>query len=62
VALRIDGELAGQGRVEHTLPVWITHTDGLDVGVDTITPISDAYTLDESRFTGELTGVTITTR
>ncbi len=59
VTLQVDGKDLAAGRVEHTLPVWVTHTDGLDVGLDTITPISDAYRLEDSRFTGELVDLTI---
>jgi arylsulfatase A-like enzyme len=58
VTISQDGMEVGRGRIEHTLPIWISHTDGFDVGTDTITPISDAYSLDEATFSGQLLGLT----
>jgi arylsulfatase len=54
VELRDNGKAIGRGRVDATLPVWISHTDGFDVGTDTITPIVDTYDLDDATFTGTL--------
>ncbi len=54
VVLRDNGQEIGRGRVDHTLPIWISHTDGFDVGTDTITPINDDYDLGQARFNGKL--------
>ncbi len=42
ITLKIDGQSVGRGRVEHTL-VRMGWTEGLDVGRDLITPVSDDY-------------------
>lgn len=56
--LTIDGKAAGQVRVERTFKSWLSHTEGLDVGEDTITPVNDDYSIPKSRFTGTLKTVT----
>lgn len=57
--LRADGKEIARGCIEHTLPIWVTHTDGFDVGTDTITPIGDDYRLDQATFTGTLSQLTV---
>ncbi|XHS00637.1 arylsulfatase [Sphingomonas sp. DBB INV C78] len=54
LTLSVDGKIIGSGRVEHTLFGWVSHTEGFDVGEDTITPINDDYTIPASRFDGDL--------
>jgi arylsulfatase len=54
LTLLLDGSPVGSGKIEHTHRTWISNSEGFDVGQDTITPISDDYTIGSSRFTGEL--------
>lgn len=50
----VDGKQVGSGRIENTYRTWFSNSEGFDIGEDTLTPISDDYTIDESRFTGEI--------
>ncbi|WP_347271256.1 arylsulfatase [Rhizorhabdus histidinilytica] len=52
VSFTIDGQPAGQGHVPLTLGGWISHIEGLDVGVDTGTPVSGEYRSRDSAFNG----------
>ena len=52
VTFTIDGQPAGSGHVAMTLPGWISHIEGLDVGSDTGTPVSKDYTSAASIFNG----------
>ncbi|MHB9879970.1 arylsulfatase [Pacificimonas sp. ICDLI1SI03] len=54
VTLSVDGRDVASGRVGATLPIWISHTDGFDVGTDTITAINDDYRVRQSDFSGNL--------
>ena len=54
VALYIDGEKVGRGRVEHTIPMMFSADETADLGDDTGTSVSDDYTGETSRFTGEI--------
>lgn len=47
------------GRIDAMLGAWISHTEGFDVGEDTLTPINDEYTIEQSRFSGTLERLTI---
>jgi arylsulfatase len=55
VALYVDGEQVGQGRVDRTQPFIFSADDGMDVGTDTGLKVTD----DEPRgpFTGSITWV-----
>jgi arylsulfatase len=55
----VNDVVAAQGRIGATLGRWLSHTEGLDVGRDTITPVSDRYT-SPAPFTGGIVSVTIT--
>jgi arylsulfatase len=57
--ISIDGRDAARGRIEQTLNTWISHTEGFDIGEDSITPVSPEYTSAESRFNGEFKQLTI---
>jgi arylsulfatase A-like enzyme len=52
VSLYVDGEAAGEGRVEATVPMMFSGDETCDVGADTASPVSDDYTSEGSRFTG----------
>src|SRR5690606_5757470 len=59
LTLLVDGRTVGEGRIDRTLGVWTSHTEGLDVGLDTGTAVSDDYTVPDSRLTAGLSGVRI---
>ena len=43
VALFVDGEKVGEGRVDATVPMVFSADETTDVGSDTATPVSDDY-------------------
>ena len=59
LTLSIDGKPVASGRIERTIRGWMSHTEGFDVGSDTITPVSEDYTVSESKFTGTIARVDI---
>jgi hypothetical protein len=59
VSLYVDGEKTGEGRVEGTVPMAFSADETCDVGSDTASPVSDDYTVEESRFTGTIGWVQI---
>ena len=54
VALFVDGEAVGEGRVEATVPMLFSADETTDVGSDTATPVSDDYGPRDSEFTGRV--------
>jgi arylsulfatase len=52
--LLLDGKQIGQGRIDQTLSTWISHTEGMDIGADLITPVSEEYTSQNSKFSGNI--------
>jgi arylsulfatase len=56
----VDGKRSAQGRIEHTMKYWISHSEGFDIGSDSITPVSEDYTIPTSHFTGTLNQLAIT--
>ena len=59
VALYVDGEQSGEGRVEATVPMVFSADETSDVGRDTGSPVSNDYTPEESVFTGTVNWVQI---
>ncbi len=59
VTLFANGQEAGHGRVEKSIPNRVTLDETFDVGFDTGTPVADGYEM-PFRFTGRLSAVTIT--
>ena len=59
VTLFIDGDKAGQGRVEATQPMLFSPDETTDVGSDGGTPVSDDYGPKDSAFTGRVRWVEI---
>ena len=57
VTLYIDGQKAGEGRVEATLANVFSADDGCDVGVDTGSPVSPDYPPGRNAFNGRVKGV-----
>lgn len=57
LTLSIDGKPAGKGRIGRTIRGWMSHTEGFDVGMDTITPVNGDYTIADSHFSGTIRGI-----
>jgi arylsulfatase A-like enzyme len=57
--LFLDGDKAGEGRVENTVPMMFSGDETTDVGSDTGTPVSDDLSPRESIFTGRVRWVEI---
>jgi arylsulfatase len=57
VALFIDGQKAGEGRIGATLAMVFSTDDGCDVGEDSGAPVSPDYPAGKSRFNGTVKGV-----
>lgn len=62
LTLRVDGKAVAQGRIAQTVAGWMSHTEGLDIGIDRITPVSPDYDSAASAFTGTLKEVRVTIR
>ncbi|WP_372859806.1 arylsulfatase [Sphingobium lactosutens] len=56
--LSIDGQKVAEGRIDHTLR-WISHTEGLDIGADTTTPVNPEQQ-SPAEFTGQINAVKVT--
>jgi arylsulfatase len=59
VTLFVDGEKAGEGRVEFTQAMIFSADETTDVGYDSGTPVASDYTVATSRFTGRIGWVQI---
>lgn len=59
LTISIDGKVAGSGRIARTIRGWMSHTEGFDVGMDTITPVNTDYTVANSRFSGTIRQIQI---
>jgi arylsulfatase A-like enzyme len=59
IALYVDGEQVGQGRVEATVPMLFSGDETLDIGSDSATPVSDDYGSRDSVFRGKINWVQI---
>ena len=57
--LYVDGGQVGEGRVEGTVPMIFSGDETCDIGSDTASPVSDEYTVEESRFNGTVNWVQI---
>jgi arylsulfatase len=57
VTLYIDGEKAGQGRVDATLAMIYSADDGCDVGHDTGAPVAQDYPAGDNAFNGTIKGI-----
>ncbi len=58
VALYLDGDRIGEGRVENTVPMLFSGDETLDLGRDSATPVSDDHGTDNA-FTGRVRWVQI---
>ena len=59
LTLAVDDKPIATGRIGATLRTWISLSEGLDIGEDSITPVSDDYTLAESKFSALLKSLRI---
>jgi arylsulfatase len=59
VTLYVDGNKAGEGRVEGTEPMLFSADETTDVGTDSATPVSDDYGPKDSKFNGRVRWVQI---
>jgi arylsulfatase len=59
VSLYVDGEKAGEGRVEGTVPMAFSADETFDVGSDFASPVSEDYTSEGSRFNATIEWVQI---
>ena len=58
--LFVDGASVGEARVQRTMPFVYSADEGVDVGVDNETPVTDDYAAGDNAFTGEIKEVTVT--
>jgi arylsulfatase len=60
--LTIDGKHAGEARVEKTMPFIYSADEGVDIGTDNETVVTDDYKQGANRFTGRIHKVTVEAR
>ena len=58
-ALFVDDQKVAEGAIPKTQPFAFSSDEGVDVGMDGETPVSDDYTSEASKFTGKIVKVTI---
>lgn len=59
LTISIDGKPVASGQIGRTIRGWMSHTEGFDVGMDTITPVNGDYTVADSRFSGTIRQIDI---
>jgi arylsulfatase A-like enzyme len=57
--LYLDGDKVGDGRVEATVPMLFSADETTDIGYESGSPVSEEYTIEDSRFTGTVNWVQI---
>ena len=57
--LSVDGEKVAEGKIPKTIPYMISLDEGINVGADHETPVSEDYKESDNKFTGKLQKVTI---
>jgi arylsulfatase len=57
--LRVDGQVVAEGHIPKTQPFVFSADEGVDVGVDNETMVSDDYRAGASDFRGEIVSVTV---
>ncbi len=55
----VDDEKVAEGKISKTIPYMISLNEGINVGADHETPVSDDYKEDDNKFTGKIQKVTI---
>jgi arylsulfatase len=59
--LSVDGKQVGEARVPRTMPFMYSGDEGVDVGVDNETPVTEDYKQGQNKFTGKILKVTVET-
>jgi arylsulfatase len=57
--LRVDGAPVGEARVPRTMPFLYSGDEGVDVGTDNETPVTEDYQAGHNKFTGQIHQVTV---
>jgi len=57
--LFVDDEKVAEGKMPKTIPYMISLDEGINVGADHETPVSDDYKEDDNKFTSKIQKVTI---
>ncbi|HSE96391.1 MAG TPA: arylsulfatase, partial [Methylomirabilota bacterium] len=57
--LRVDGAPVGEVRVPRTMPFFYSGDEGVDVGTDNETPVTEEYKEGQNKFTGRIHKVTV---
>jgi arylsulfatase A-like enzyme len=57
--LLVDGQPAAEGKVPKTIPFAFSADEGVDVGTDSETPVTEEYKQGDNRFTGVIQKVTV---
>jgi arylsulfatase len=57
--LRVDGMQIAEARVPRTMPFFYSGDEGVDVGTDNETPVTEEYKQGNNRFTGRIHKVTV---
>jgi arylsulfatase len=60
--LNVDGKPVGEARVPRTMPFMYSGDEGVDVGMDNETPVTEEYRQGATRFTGRILKVTVEVR
>jgi len=60
--LLVDGQPPGEARVPRTMPFLYSADEGVDVGTDNETPVTDEYREGDNEFTGRIRKVTVETQ
>jgi arylsulfatase len=57
--LRVDGQMVAESHIPKTQPFMFSADEGVDVGTDNETMVSDDYTTGNTKFKGEIVKVTV---
>jgi len=57
--LLVNGRKVAEGRIERTVPLFFSLDDGVDVGQDLGTPVTEEYKQHDNQFTGTIRKVTV---
>ena len=60
--LSVDGKPVGEVHVPHTMPFVYSADEGVDVGTDNETPVTEEYKEGHNKFTGKIRKVTVTVK
>ena len=55
----VNGEKVGEGKIANTTPFLFSADETADVGQDIATPVTEAYTEGDNKFTGTIEKITV---